>query len=172
MSNAIAISSVAVTIGILLVGMFLALHGKLTVGQVFAISFISNGVSTPLSNLSDYIPKILSVKEVVDKYNLLVCPEKKEPWLGELKKGIDIQNVSLTIGEKCVLDHVSFRFSLGKKYALVGESGSGKSTLLKLMMGYYDHYEGNILYDAVDSRTVDSDSLYHYISYVPQKEFC
>lgn len=169
MSNAIAISSVAVTIGILLVGMFLALHGKLTVGQVFAISFISNGVSTPLSNLSDYIPKILSVKEVVDKYNLLVCPEKKEPWLGELKKGIDIQNVSLTIGEKCVLDHVSFRFSLGKKYALVGESGSGKSTLLKLMMGYYDHYEGNILYDAVDSRTVDSDSLYHYISYVPQK---
>ncbi len=169
MSNAIAISSVAVTIGILLVGMFLALHGRLTVGQVFAISFISNGVSTPLSNLSDYIPKILSVKEVVDKYNLLVCSEQEAPWLGELKKGIDIQNVSLTIGEKRVLDQVSFQFHLGKKYALVGESGSGKSTLLKLMMGYYDHYEGNVFYDAVDSRTVDSDSLYRYISYVPQK---
>ena len=169
MSNTIAISSIAVTIGILLVGMFLALYGKLTVGQVFAISFISNGISTPLSNLSDYIPKILSVKEVVDKYNLLVHTEEEQPRLGELKNRIDIQNVTLTMGEKIVLDHVSFQFQLGKKYVLVGESGSGKSTLLKLMMGYFNDYEGRVFYDTVDSRTVNSDSLYQYISYVPQK---
>lgn len=169
MSNAIAISSVAITIGILLVGMFLALHGRLTVGQVFAISFISNGVSTPLSNLSDYIPKILSVKEVADKYNFLVRPEEGQPGLEELKNWIDVQNVTLTMGEKVVLNQVSFQFHLGKKYVLVGESGSGKSTLLKLMMGYFDHYEGSVFYDAVDARTVNSDSLYHYIAYVPQK---
>lgn len=169
MSNAIAISSIAVTVGILLVGMFLALDGRLTVGQVFAISFISNGVSTPLSNLSDYIPKILSVKEVVRKYNILICPEEEQPRLTELKNRINIQNVTLVMGEKTVLNQVSFVFYLGKKYVLVGESGSGKSTLLKLMMGYFDQYEGNVLYDTVESRTVNSDSLYHYISYVPQK---
>jgi len=171
MSNIIALASIFITIGILLVGMFLALRGMLTVGEVFAISFISNGVSTPLSNLSEHVPKILSVKEIKEKYNDMVS-HSKSPEMIPLDKGIEkiqLEDVTLTLDEKTILDHVSVSFEKGKKYVLLGESGSGKSTILKLIAGFFDQYEGVIRVNNHCMRELEKGSLFRQINYVPQQ---
>lgn len=171
MSNTIAISSISVTIGILLVGMFLALHGLLTVGEVFAISFISNGVSVPLSNLSDYIPKILSVKKVKNKYNEFVKVNKDNDCMqmNQDIHSIDVKNVTIEIEERKIINDISITFEKGKKYVLIGESGSGKSTLLKLIAGLFEASQGTVEVNHIPIESIDKNSLFNVINYVPQQ---
>lgn len=57
---------------------------------------------------------------------------------------------------------------MGKRYAIVGGSGSGKSTLIKSIMGYHYNYEGDILVDDMELRTIDMNSIYDNIAYLPQ----
>ncbi len=58
------------------------------------------------------------------------------------------------------LQHVSFKFKVGKKVAIVGENGSGKTTFIKLLCRLYDPTDGVILLDGVDIRE------YNYIQYM------
>lgn len=44
---------------------------------------------------------------------------------------IRAENVSITFGNKLILDQLNFQVPLGKKIALIGENGAGKSTLLR-----------------------------------------
>lgn len=63
------------------------------------------------------------------------------------------------------------RFEAGKSYAVVGASGSGKSTLLNLLIGSREDYEGEILFDGNELRTLSLDSLYDLVSIVQQNVF-
>lgn len=56
-----------------------------------------------------------------------------------------------------VLKNINFEFELGKTYAIRGKSGSGKTTLLSLISGLETKYEGKILYDDKDLKTIDLD---------------
>ena len=46
-----------------------------------------------------------------------------------------IENVSLTLGERKLLDKISFVLNVKDRVALVGRNGAGKSTLLKIIAG-------------------------------------
>lgn len=65
--------------------------------------------------------------------------------------------------EDYVLKDVSLKFNKGEFYTIVGRNGSGKSTLAKILLGFYDDYEGSILINGTDLRLIDKDS---YISNV------
>lgn len=55
-----------------------------------------------------------------------------------------------------ILKDINFTFEKGKKYAIVGPSGCGKSTLLKILSGYYENYDGEIM---LDGKKVDHASI-------------
>ena len=57
------------------------------------------------------------------------------------------------------------------RYALVGGSGSGKSTILNLLMASSKSYQGQILYDGKELRTVSTGSLYDLVSIIQQNVF-
>ena len=64
----------------------------------------------------------------------------------ENKKIIELRNVTITYGEKTILDHINWQVLKGEKWTVFGENGSGKSTLLSLL--YADHpyaYKNEIL---------------------------
>src|SRR5690606_15006421 len=67
------------------------------------------------------------------------------------------------------------RFSLhirpGETVALVGHTGSGKSSATRLLLRYYDHYEGSIKLDGRDISTLSKEALRRSIGYVPQTPF-
>ena len=69
-----------------------------------------------------------------------------------------IKNFNLTINK-------------GEKVAIIGKTGSGKSTLAQLMLRMYDPQKGNILYDGIDIRKIDLNTIRSQISYVPQDVF-
>ncbi|WP_037357101.1 ABC-F family ATP-binding cassette domain-containing protein [Amycolatopsis orientalis] len=51
------------------------------------------------------------------------------------KTVLELEDVSLSVGDRTLLDHVTWRIGPGDRIGLVGVNGSGKTTLLKLLGG-------------------------------------
>ena len=56
-------------------------------------------------------------------------------------------NISKRFGNVNALQNVSIKLMEGSFHALLGENGAGKSTLVKCIMGYYQHDEGQLLFN-------------------------
>jgi ATPase subunit of ABC transporter with duplicated ATPase domains len=48
---------------------------------------------------------------------------------------LSVDNVGLTLGDRAILNDISFQLSAGEKVGLVGVNGAGKSSLLKVIAG-------------------------------------
>lgn len=72
------------------------------------------------------------------------------------------------MGEKQVLNHVSFRIEAGEKIALVGLNGAGKTTLTMLMCGLLLPDSGEVLIDGHSILEYSRDELYDLFGLVPQ----
>ena len=97
--------------------------------------------------------------------------QMKENKIGMLKKGISLKDVSVSIGNKNVLHHLNFEFEIGKKYAVVGSSGAGKSTLINTIMDGFSPVQGEVLFDGIDSREIQPESLFQVMALVQQSVF-
>lgn len=60
---------------------------------------------------------------------------------------IEIKNLSKNFGDLKALDNVSFDVKKGELFGVIGQNGAGKSTLFRSMMNFYDHFDGEILYE-------------------------
>ncbi len=91
-------------------------------------------------------------------------PEK--PFSGK----IEFKNVSFSFDRtKKVLKNINISIEPGDIVGIVGTTGSGKSTLVNLFMRYYDNYQGRILVDGKDIRTIDMEYFRSQIGYVQQE---
>lgn len=72
------------------------------------------------------------------------------------------------MGEKQVLNHISFRIEAGEKIALVGLNGAGKTTLTMLMCGLLLPDSGEVLIDGHSILDYSRDELYDLFGLVPQ----
>lgn len=85
-----------------------------------------------------------------------------------LKGEVEFKQVSFSYDDKEALSSVSFHVKPGEKIALVGHSGGGKSTLMQLLPRLYDHYSGQILFDNMDIKKIELNSLRDNIAIVSQ----
>lgn len=60
------------------------------------------------------------------------------------------EDVSFSVKDRAIVDHVSLRLEPGKTYGLLGASGSGKTTLLRLAAGIERPGSGRILLDDLE----------------------
>lgn len=49
---------------------------------------------------------------------------------------LSVKNLTASVGDKKILDNISYDFERGKVYAIMGPNGSGKSTLASVVMGH------------------------------------
>ena len=80
---------------------------------------------------------------------------------------IEANELSLDLGERRVLEHVSFNVARGESVALVGPNGSGKTSVLRCILGLLP-YSGKITVSGHDawSEPVAARTL---IGYLPQR---
>ena len=85
-------------------------------------------------------------------------------------KTLEFKNVTFTYPEskEPTLKNFDFKLSKGQTVAIVGENGAGKSTFIKLLLRFYDADSGEILYNGVNIKEYDIDSLRERISTVFQ----
>ncbi len=72
---------------------------------------------------------------------------------------IIFEDVSLSYGEKTILDGLSFEARFHEKIAILGKSGAGKTTILKLILGLSRPDRGRILIDGVDITRLKESEL-------------
>src|SRR5690606_30845078 len=79
-------------------------------------------------------------------------PSDPAPVPERLREGIELRNVSFGYPdtERPTLQNVSLDLPAGAVVALVGENGAGKTTLVKLLSGFYEADDGEVLVDGVD----------------------
>jgi ATP-binding cassette subfamily B protein len=70
--------------------------------------------------------------------------------------------------DRYILNGVDLSMRKGGRYAFVGLNGAGKSTLVKLMLGLYRDYEGEILLNGRELRTLSPDYIARCLAAVHQ----
>lgn len=94
---------------------------------------------------------------------------KLEPVKGETYE-ISLQQVCFRYPEAAqnTLDQINLTIHKGEKLALVGLNGAGKTTLIKLICGFYEPTEGQILINGQDIRPYNRRDYYRHFSAVFQ----
>lgn len=72
---------------------------------------------------------------------------------------IKVNDISITLGNKNILSHITFRIHQGEILGLIGPNGAGKSTLLYIMMGLLIPRTGNITILGQDLNYQNRDCL-------------
>lgn len=70
-----------------------------------------------------------------------------------------------------VLTNIQFTLKPGQTLGLVGKVGSGKTTIIQLLLREFDDYQGKILLNGHDIRTIPLNVLLRNIAYVPQNNY-
>ena len=140
-------SSVMVQLFIMLLAGIFAVRGLISLGNILSVVNLTSMVVSPAFDISGQITQLKSTQPIVSQMLALLNTSDAPIPRSEVKRSIVLDNVTFSYADAPVLAHASAQFEQGKKYAIVGKSGSGKSTLLKLLAGYYNDFDGNILVD-------------------------
>ncbi|PKK99990.1 MAG: hypothetical protein CVV56_08545 [Tenericutes bacterium HGW-Tenericutes-1] len=127
----------------------------------------------PLVNMFPLINVLKSSKAIYEKITSEEIDESidepKNPFV--FNHQIDVNQVSFKYDHTYVFKSIQFSIEKGKKHLVKGPSGAGKTTLFKLLSNMIDDYEGNILVDSLDMKTISSSSFNEKVSYVYQDVF-
>ncbi|KAI1289206.1 ATP-binding cassette sub-family C member 4 [Halotydeus destructor] len=85
----------------------------------------------------------------------------------ETSCSVTYKDVSLTYGDKKVLDSVNFKVKGGEKIGIVGRTGAGKSSLIAALFRLAD-YDGSILLDGKDTKRFQLEEVRSSLSIIPQ----
>ena len=152
---------------VLMLGVYLTMEGKFTVGMIMAFqgflgsftapatTFISAGQT--LQELRTDMERIEDVMEYPADENSALRQPTGEVSYKKLKGRVEMKNV--TFGYSRLAEPLISGFDLklepGSRVAFVGSSGCGKSTLSKLISGLYVPWEGEILFDGKPIKEID-----------------
>ena len=82
-----------------------------------------------------------------------------------------VNDLSIQIGTRPILDHISFELPPGSITAIVGRTGSGKSTLVEALCRLIAVPPGAIFLDGRDVTAIPLASLRRQLGYAPQEAF-
>ena len=130
------------------------LKGDITLGMMLAIQFIIGQLNVPVNQIIGFFRMAQDAKMSLDRLAEVHDLDEEEPHpemkvrkLPE-KKDIYINNLSFQYeGPRSpyALKDVDLFIEENKITAIVGTSGSGKTTLLKMLLGFYQPVNGEIL---------------------------
>ncbi len=82
-----------------------------------------------------------------------------------------VKNLGYSYKNKKVLNNVNLIINSKDKILIFGPSGTGKTTLVNTLTQNLNDYQGDILYDGILLKSIDSQSFNDKVSYVRQEHF-
>ncbi|HRH23365.1 MAG TPA: ABC transporter ATP-binding protein [Candidatus Magasanikbacteria bacterium] len=145
--------------GTMTLGDFASFNSYLTIliFPIFILGFVSNIMAQAQASY-ERISVVLSSPAPKDD-GVLVAP---------LKGSIQIEDVTLSFGEKSALKHVSLDIKPGTKVAIIGPTAAGKTQLLSLLVGLLEPTAGEIKYDNKNIKEYQRENLYKQVGLVFQ----
>ena len=153
-------------VGVAIAGGYLAIQGKITVGNIQSFIQYNKQFTQPINQIVQVSAMLQAM--VAASERIFVFLEEEEE-IETAKAGVTTKGLKGNI----TFDHVKFGYNPenivikdfnakvyeGQKIAIVGPTGAGKSTMVKLLMRFYDVTEGNILVDGYNVKDFDRGEL-------------
>ncbi|MGJ0870356.1 ATP-binding cassette domain-containing protein [Enterococcus innesii] len=157
--------SLIIMLYLFLMAVFEALSRKILVGT--ALSYIQSGTNIRnsseilMSSITTLTTQSLFLSQLFQFFEISFTNKSsaKKVLLDDIHT-IELINVSFSRGNKKVLKDINITMEKGNVYSIVGVNGAGKTTLVRIILGLYLDYEGTILVNNIDLRTVDLDSYW------------
>lgn len=155
-------------------GVYSIIAGNLSVGALVATYMLGSRVLAPLGQIAGLITRYQQARLTMTSTDALMTlpqetrAEHKPLENSALLGGLRMDQVSFRYGPKGAeaLSAVNFKVRPGERIGIIGRSGSGKSTLARLLMGFYQADEGQVLLDNLDLRQLDVAEVRQQIGYV------
>jgi len=157
------------------VGGYLAIQGKITIGDIQAFIQYSSQFTQPIvqtANIANIIQSTVAsaerIFELLDEVEEL--PDAADSKIIEFPKGeVKFENVNFSYkAEEPLINNMNIDVKQGHTIAIVGPTGAGKTTLVNLLMRFYEIGEGNITIDGVDIRNIKRGELRNMFGMVLQ----
>lgn len=174
--TAASVASQFCSLLLVVVGVFLILDGKLSVGALVAANMLSGRVLGPIAGIAGLMTRFTQTTSALRSIDRLMSLDRERPpekiyVAREINQGrIQFKNVSFSYpgSQTKALDNVSFDIKPGEKIGIIGRVGSGKTTVGRLATAFYPPTEGSILIDGIDIQQYDPADLRAGIGFVLQ----
>ncbi|MEX6013199.1 ATP-binding cassette domain-containing protein [Mammaliicoccus sciuri] len=135
---------------------------------LWVLILLQNYTYSIVVNMQVLISSSLNLNDIIDVLRL----EEETERQYSLKdiKSIELKNVFFKYPNtnEYVLKNINLSLKTTDKLVIVGQNGSGKSTLLKIILGFYDDYEGEIFINGTPLSKISKKSIYDNSSVVLQ----
>ncbi len=163
---------------VLLLGGWMVVNDRLTIGEFFAFNLYVTMLIMPLRMLGMWIGQAQRatasgerIFEVLDEEVEIASGPEAAP-LPDGPGRVRFETVDFSYGDAApVLHGIDLEVEPGKTVALIGHTGSGKTTLASLVPRFYDVSGGRVSVDGADVRAVELTSLRREIGIVAQDPF-
>jgi ABC-type bacteriocin/lantibiotic exporter with double-glycine peptidase domain len=163
----------AANVGLLAVGGWLVIQGKLTLGELVAAEIVVTLVVATFTKLGKQLEAYYDLLAAVNKLgHLLDLPLEREGGEPRPRRGgpagVVVHDVTFAyegVG-RSALAGVSLRLSPGERVALTGPNGAGKSTLVDVLFGLRRPAGGWVEFDGADLRAVRLSTVRDQIAVV------
>lgn len=152
--------------GVGILGAYLAIKGRITVGQLSSFLSYANQYTKPFNEISGVITELQTALACAGRVFEFIEEEPQIPdsenavRLSEPKGQVTLEHVffSYTDEQKLITDF-NLTVQPGQRVAIVGPTGCGKTTIINLLMRFYDVKQGSIKVDGIDIRDMTRESL-------------
>ncbi len=141
-------------VGVAILGGYLAIQGKIKIGQIQSFFQYIRLFTQPIGQLSQVANMFQSTAAAAERvYEFLEAAEEVQTVenpvsIEGLDGNVEFKDVHFGYNsDKIIINDFSAQVSKGQKIAIVGPTGAGKTTMVKLLMRFYDINSGEILID-------------------------
>ena len=159
---------------VIFVGGQAVMSGEMSVGTFFSFMTALFMMTDPIRRISSIINKfqdaIAAHERVLQLLNTKPSIHNGSIQINHIDN-IEFKNVSLNYDNNIALNNINFKAKNGEIIGLVGDSGGGKSSFINLILKFYNPTKGEIKFNNINSKEIDSHSLRDNISIVTQRVY-
>ncbi len=158
---------------ICVVGGYLALQGRVSIGNIQAFVHYIRTFNQPISQLANVVNVLQSTAAAAERVFELLAEEDEVPdkdllpfpCLDNIQGEITFEHVEFGYNQeessegKLLINDFNFVAKPGQRIAIVGPTGAGKTTIVKLLLRFYELNGGRILLDGVDIKRYSRQDL-------------
>lgn len=150
--------------------------GALSLGNISSFILYGRRFSGPINEFSNILADLQSLRSAGERIFTLMDEESEKAddkdavELEDVKGAIRFEHVRFSYDPGRVIIHdLNLDIPAGATVAIVGPTGGGKTTIVNLLMRFYDHQEGRILLDGIDTKKIRRASLRRAFTMVLQE---
>ena len=150
--------------GTLIYGVVGFINGTVSVAQFAVLISAITSLKAMIERISSNLTEIQRVSLYFGNLRTFFAYENRQTngtKKAETLESVEFRNVTFTYpgANKPTLKNVSIKVGKDETIAIVGKNGAGKSTFVKLLLRFYDPEEGEILYNGINVKEYDMESL-------------